>query len=105
MKIATPNGSGNSGMSMPLIEAEGMHAFIVGSSSQHDEFDIGMFMANQIAAYFWTGGDQVATNTCMELPTPLQFSGDLCVEDEECVSGDCVYIEEEDQSRCGPESF
>lgn len=89
--------AGVSGLSLPLIEDVGAHAFIVGSNSTFQDFDIGMFMSNQIAVYFWTRGQQIAYDRCMEeiagcsfLPQTKGISGDLCMEGSECYTGECV---------------
>jgi hypothetical protein len=89
--------SGRSGLSLPLIEDEGAHAFIVGSNSTFQDFDVGMFMANQIAVYFWTRGQQIAYDRCMEqiagcqfLPETKGIRDDPCTEGTECYSGECV---------------
>ena len=93
--FGTENGS--SGLSLPLIEDEGAHAFIVGSNSTYEDFDVGMFMSNQIATYFWTRGQQIAYDRCMEtiagcsfLPEPKGIRDDLCQADDECYSGECI---------------
>jgi hypothetical protein len=89
--------SGRSGLSLPLIEPAGAHAFVVGSNSTWEDFDVGMFMSNQIAVYFGTRGQQIAYNRCMEqiagcpfLPVPKGIEDDPCATGEDCYSGECT---------------
>jgi hypothetical protein len=88
---------GISGMSLPLIEAEGAHAFIVGGNSTWEDFDVGMYMSNQIAWYFHSRGTEIKYDRCMQevggcafMPVPLGTFDDVCADGSECYSGECV---------------
>lgn len=101
----TANGNGVSGLSLPMPEDDGQHVFVVGTHSNTEIFDVGMYMANMVAYYFHTRGGEVRAEPCMEqldacdwLPKALAFPGEDCTvaadcTSNACVDGECVFPE------------
>ncbi len=112
LTVPTPGGDGVSGLANPMINDEGAHVFIVGSSENWKTFDIGMYMANQIAWYLRTRGKEIVYDECLQsvggcdqYTAPARGGWkDTCVEDDDCYGGDCVYEDPDDAAgTCGPQ--
>lgn len=115
LTVQTPGGDGVSGLANPMINDDGAHVFIVGSSENWQEFDIGMYMANQIAWYLGTRGKEIVYDECLQTVGGCAMEGytaparakweEPCLEDADCYSGDCVGADPENDQfgECGPQ--
>ncbi len=89
-------GDGVSGTSIPVLEQNGQHVFIVGTHSKANIWDSATYMANQVGYYLGTYGKEIAYDPCLETfgaceftKVPLGTFADPCDVDADCYSGEC----------------